>query len=592
MICIFQYEAVNLSGILFKVFAMKSCRVIPFILAMVMVCACGPDLDTGRSPQNGNPSDQPSDQPSETPEEQLQTIIYYDDLDKAAASGIYLDKWNGYINATGTGAAGVSYVGYYVKTMNTFASTGYPGASGANGFYCGAQNGTTLYINNIALPADGYGKYRFTAGFNVYVNNQNYSPEGYVTLSLSYGTSTKPLTYTVEKYDMWYLVTSEFEFAAGAVPSKVSLLITFTRNNIRVDDPKLVWFGQDSGSGTAPGPDVPVALKTPYYEYPETLTPSSDYVYGTLRGTTYRSKQNVRNYSYCYDVRRHNPMWVAYPCHDIWWEGGYTRPNPDPWRPNPDLNESQQSIIYATDWNSWPWSDNYKKPSDKSNYWSMTTDGGVMMSKGHMMRSAERGAGQSDVLFGMNEQSFYPTNINPERHAYVEVQNGSGTFDLSHWAIVEYMLSDQWRCSDTLYVVVGCWYDNDQHKAIDASYRGTRSSRSKECIVPAGRYKAILRTKWGNTGKRISDCSADELTAIAFWFPQCYDSQNKKTSINPLAGAVMSVADVEKKIGGGFNFFPDAPSQVKQSYTISDWPGLSDVINDVLDEHFDLSQIM
>jgi hypothetical protein len=54
----------------------------------------------------------------------------------------------------------------------------------------------------------------------------------------------------------------------------------------------------------------------------------------------------------------------------------------------------------------------------------------------------------------------------------------------------------------------------------------------------------------------------------------------------------MSVADVEKKIGGGFNFFPDAPSQVKQSYTISDWPGLSDVINDVLNEDFDLNQIM
>jgi endonuclease G len=291
--------------------------------------------------------------------------------------------------------------------MNTFASKGYPGASGANGFYCGAQNGTTLYINDIALPTDGYGKYRFTAGFNVYVDNQNYSPEGYVTLSLSYGTTTKPLTYTVEQYERWYFVTSEFEFAAGAVPSKVSLLITFTTSNIRVDDPKLVWFGQDSGSGTAPGPgsgtDESVALKTPYYEYPETLTSSSDYVYGTLRGTTYSSKQNVRNYSYCYDVRRHNPMWVAYPCHDIWWEGGYTRPNPDPWRPNPDLKESQQSVIYAADWNSWPWSDNNKKPSDTYNYWSMTTDGGVMMSKGHMMRSAERGAGRSNVLFGMND---------------------------------------------------------------------------------------------------------------------------------------------------------------------------------------------
>ena len=571
---------------------MKDIRVSVMILVMVMACACGPDFEADRVSVNDNATDNPSDLPSEMPDEQSQTIIYHDNLDKEAASGNWLDRWSGYINAMGTGASGVSYVGSYIKTLNTFPSTGYPDASGANGFYCGAQSGTTLYIKDVELPADGYGKYRFTAGFNVYINNQNYSPEEYVNLSLSFGTSTKSLTYAVKQYDKWYFVTSEFELAAGAVPSKLSILVNFTTNNIRMDDPKLVWFGQGSGSGAVPEPDEPIVLKTPYFEHPETLAPSSDYLYGTLRGTTYTSKQSVRNYSYCYDVRRHNPMWVAYPCHNIWWEGGYTRPNPDPWRPNPDLTEAQQSIIYASDWNSWPWSNNDKKPSDTYNYWSMTTDGGVMMSKGHMMRSAERGAGQSGVLFGMNEQSFYPTNINPERHAYVQVPNGSSSFDLSHWAIVEYMLSDQWRCSDTLYVVVGCWYDKDQHKAIDASNWGQKSSRSKECIVPAGRYKAILRTKSGKTGKRISDCSADELTAIAFWFPQCYDSQNKKVSIEPLSGAVMSVAEIESKIGGGFKFFPDAPSKVKESYNISDWPGLSGVINDVLDKNFDLNQIM
>ena len=133
---------------------MKNNRFLLLMLSVAMVCSCGPDFDTDRYPQNGNPSDNPSDQPSdnpsdqpsddpsdqpsETPDEQSQTIIYYDDLDKSAASGNYLDRWNGYINATGTGGTGVSYVGSYVKTLNTFPSTGYPGASGENGFYCSA----------------------------------------------------------------------------------------------------------------------------------------------------------------------------------------------------------------------------------------------------------------------------------------------------------------------------------------------------------------------------------------------------------------------------------------------------------------------
>ena len=361
-----------------------------------------------------------------------------------------------------------------------------------------------------------------------------------------------------------------------------------TGDNLTPDQPS-------PGNGTQ-HPEVkpevnPDTLKTPYFECPQTLKPSDDYVYNTLRGKTYATKKDVRNYTYCYDVNRHNPMWVAYPCHTIYWEGGYTRPNPDPWRPNPDLEESQQSIIYASDWNDWPWASNNNRPDDYYNYWSMTTDGGVMVSKGHMMRSAERGAGNSSVLFGMNEQSFYPTNINPERDRYVTVPNGNSTFSLSHWAIVEYELSSDWRCSDTLYVVVGCWYDKNQHKAVDASYWGRTNSKSKMCIVSEARYKAILRTKKGNTGKKISECSADELMAIAFWFPQCFDSENEKTEIEPLINATMSVAELEQKIGGEFCFFPDAPQEAKTSYDIYDWPGLADVINDPLNSSFNLSQI-
>lgn len=366
----------------------------------------------------------------------------------------------------------------------------------------------------------------------------------------------------------------------------------------QAEDDRIPDAGSPGDGGTESGDPEQDTLTTAYFEYPQTLVQNPDYRYGTLRGKTYRTGKDVRNYSYCYDVKRHNPMWVAYPCHTIYWEGGYTRPYPDPWRPNPDLSEQEQSVIYASDWDGWPWASSDRKPSDRYHYWTNVTHGkNIMLSKGHMMRSAERGAGRSDVLFGMNEQSFYPTNINPERHAYVKVPDyvnsngGQQYFDLSHWSMVEYALSSRWRCSDTLYVVVGCWYDRDQNKAVDASYWGARSSRSKEVTVPAGRYKAVLRTIEGNTGKSISGCEASELTAIVFWFDQCFDADNEKVTLPPLSECVMSVADLEKKIGGEFNLFPDVPEEVKESYDVSHWPGLADIINDPLDSSFDLSQI-
>ena len=117
--------------------------------------------------QPEQPGNEQPEQPGDTQPEPATTVIYYDDLDKAQADGSWLDRWNGYINAVGIGAADISYVGSYVKTRCTFVSTGYPGASGYNGFLCSAQNGTTLSINGIRLPSDCTGKYVFSAGFNV-----------------------------------------------------------------------------------------------------------------------------------------------------------------------------------------------------------------------------------------------------------------------------------------------------------------------------------------------------------------------------------------------------------------------------------------
>ena len=97
--------------------------------------------------------------------------------------------------------------------------------------------------------------------------------------------------------------------------------------------------------------------------------------------------------------------------------------------------------------------------------------------------------------------------------------------------------------------------------------------------MPTAKYKVFLRTKSGNTGKNIAECSADELMAIGFWFPQEHDPKvevdEDKVNAPSLSTVIYSVAEIERKIGGEFKFFPTAPEAVKQSCNVSDWPGLS-----------------
>ena len=72
--------------------------------------------------------------------------------------------------------------------------------------------------------------------------------------------------------------------------------------------------------------------------------------------TTLRTGQHLRSYTYCYDTRRHNPVWVAYPHHRCYMEGS-GRTTPDPWGPDPALEESSQAKIYPS------------YPGDTYNYW-------------------------------------------------------------------------------------------------------------------------------------------------------------------------------------------------------------------------------
>ncbi|WP_455498393.1 DNA/RNA non-specific endonuclease [Coprobacter sp.] len=477
--------------------------------------------------------------------------VYYDNLDKTTWTGSgnpYIDQWDGYINATGTGAENIEYIGRTVSIRNNFQSTGYAGASRNNAFYFG---GTDAYVtvNNIQLHP---GQNTFQLSFGCCKYNGEFDISSNIKVYISGdGSTMKPLTYSRSTTNSWALATSLFSIQ-NTIPRKLSIMFVANDYNIRLDDIKLTTTNQfteqilDFSS-----------TNYPCTETPKIITGSSNYKYVTHFAETLVSKKWVRNYTACYDTRRHNPMWVAYPVHQCYHEKGFGRTNPDPWRPDPKFTTEQQSVIYPSDWSNWPWATNANKPTDPYYYW--TPYNNKSFTKGHLLRSADRGGAESE----MNIQTFYPTNISPEAYLYQE-----------HWNKVEELLSDTWECSDTIYVVTGCYYGNDSYKSYDASSWNSHSNLSKECIIPTARYKVMLRTKSGSTGKPIAECSADEVMAIGFWFPQNLDNENPGTT-PPLRDYIFSVSEIEQKIGGEFEFFPTAPAGVKNLVNTNDWPGLS-----------------
>ena len=488
-------------------------------------------------------------------------VVYYDDLDAVVASDSYwLDERNDYINKTGSGAASVEYSALSVGIRSTYSSTGYQGASGDNAFYFGS--GSWFVASGIELPA-GISTFRISFG----VAGDNVDKRSFTTnedLVLLIGNSAtgdyRQVTYQRPGTSTsWGFAQADFRID-GDVPQKVSIKLEGSWN-VRVDDLKLCVLTGDVGQTVTFGP----ASAYPWPELPETLVPGEDYRYITHYATTLESGKRVRNYAACYDTRRHNPMWVASVHHSCYLEGR-GRTDPDPWRPDPSMTQDEQSVIYPSDWENWPWTGNGGRPTDGFYYWTADYTN-EYFTKGHLLRSDDRRGAGSD----MNIQTFYPTNIAPEMYLHVWQENGEET---STWGIVEGLLSEEWTGNrDTTYVVTGCYYGDDSYTAVDASDAGeTFQGRSKTCVVPVARYRVILKTKSGNTGKPIAECSADELTAIGFWYPQRFPEDSE---YEPQDNEwIFPVSEIEAKIGNEFSFFPEIPESVKKSYVRSDWPGL------------------
>ncbi len=224
------------------------------------------------------------------------------------------------------------------------------------------------------------------------------------------------------------------------------------------------------------------------------------------------SGNRARNYSFCFDKTLHVAHWVAYPLHYVY-RGTVNRQ--DDFGYDPKVSSSYQANLGRGSYNG---------PYDR----------------GHQLPSADRLASVE-----MNSQTFYATNMTPQLNR----------LNQDMWANLEDKVRT-YMCNDTLYVVTGCYYANTTTTTTDKS--------GMVCPIPTNYFKVLLRTVSGNTGKRISDCTADELKSIGFWV-----EQKSYGDIEPPRSICTSVAEIERITG--FRFFPQAPEQVKQQNNPSQW---------------------
>ncbi len=290
-----------------------------------------------------------------------------------------------------------------------------------------------------------------------------------------------------------------------------------------------------------PDPDptptpIPSGAKYGWYELPViNYTESGDYLIDNTDRTLYYAHhlcaggekgpngKTARNYTVCYSSEEHCPVWVAAPRHKMYETKGANRTNA--YGKDPDI------------------------PSDIQ-YNSKSIGGGC--NKGHMLGSAERLCSA-----GTNRQVFYYTNIAPQY---------SGSFNTggAAWNSLESFVDGQ-VCADTLYEVIGCYFKEykDAYGNVGEPAKISFGGR-KDVTRPSMFYYVLLRTKSGESGKALSQCSSGELKCAAFVL--CHEVEKSHT---PQAKDMMSVSDLEKLTG--FTYFPNVPQAPKSTFSASDW---------------------
>ena len=157
-----------------------------------------------------------------------------------------------------------------------------------------------------------------------------------------------------------------------------------------------------------------------------------------------------------------------------------------------------------------------------------------------------------------NAQTFYASNIAPQLGRGFNAANGA-------WNNLEIFV-DRQICADTLYVVTGCLfadYTDAGGRTVEASATHNKNDGAA-VAVPTAYYKALLRTRAGDTGRRAADCKSSELKCAAFVVGH-YDAKGRK----PSAADMMSVAELERLTGE--IFFANIPAAPKHAAAARDW---------------------
>ena len=300
---------------------------------------------------------------------------------------------------------------------------------------------------------------------------------------------------------------------------------------IQEGDNILTFYGALRSFATEGGSTTGGGSQRGWFELPVmNIATSGNYMYNAGNQDQYYAYHmtdlnggKARNYTVCFSAQHHCPLWVAAPRHSMY--VGSTK-RQDSYKKDPDI------------------------PGDIQ-YNSTSTGGGC--NKGHMLGSAERTASLTT-----NNQVFYYSNIAPQLSSGFNTGNGG-------WNLLEDYVDKQ-VCSDTLYVVIGCYFDNytDGYGKSATAKKISFGGRS-DVSCPTMFYYILMRTKGGSTGKSLKDCSASEIKCAAFVRAHSNDLKGQK----PSATELMSVADLEKITG--FTYFPNVPNAPKSTVSASDW---------------------
>ncbi len=336
----------------------------------------------------------------------------------------------------------------------------------------------------------------------------------------------------------WVTLTSEGDWA------KFSCGNTTIEGTMQNTDKVIYIYFDKNASGESRVADVAVTfsdgrhfdLSFTQHSYDNTIAVSrawaelpmckeeNNYVYNTHFGTL-GLKSDARNYTYCFDPAVRASLWVAYPLHKCYTSGDGNRNNSS-FGFDPKVDDEVQADLGRGSYNGW-------------------------YDRGHQLPAADRKCSQQ-----MMDQTFYATNMTPQQ----------ANFNQNKWGVLEGRVRNM-VCSDTLYVVTGAYFGGEHDSSIANK---TYDKSGNTCPTPTHYYKALLRTKKGNTGKRIDEFDdASQVRAIAFWFT--HKNTGSDTSIT--AADCISVAELEEITG--FTFFPmldDAiEAEVKSAKVPSEW---------------------